>query len=209
VTRRAPVNSPNFISAQLINELLEAIAHLHTTGIYSLSNPSTPSQSRTHSRNTPLLLLVFQPAGDSGSTAEDGLRWHAGAQSVVLLLQATTHPLLLQSCSSYSEFEHRRRERESCSSYSEFQIWYVLHPSPSPSDPHCCRNMCKCCLIQCQYLFDSSVCGLLLVLSARGTASNPSACCVMQVLTASGLVGGSLHAGMLLLVSPALLVCMA
>jgi hypothetical protein len=96
VTRRAPVNSPNFISAQLINELLEAIAHLHTTGIYSLSNPSTPSQSRTHSRNTPLLLLVFQPAGDSGSTAEDGLRWHAGAQSVVLLLHAATHPY---SCS--------------------------------------------------------------------------------------------------------------
>jgi hypothetical protein len=40
--------------------------------------------------------------------------------------------------------------------------------------PHCCRNRCKCCMIQCQYLFDSSVCGLLLVLSAQGTASNPS-----------------------------------
>jgi hypothetical protein len=150
VTRRAPENNPNFISAQPINELQEAIAHLHTTGIYSLSNPSTPSQSLTHSRNTPLLLFVFQPAGDSGSATEDGLRRHAGAQSIVLLLQAATHPLLMQSCYSYSEFEHKRWERESFSSYSEFQIRYVLHPSSSsPLDPHYCRNRCKCCVIQC------------------------------------------------------------
>jgi hypothetical protein len=36
--------------------------------------------------------------------------------------------------------------------------------------PCCCRNRCKWCLIQCQHLFDSSVCGLLLVLSASLTS---------------------------------------